>query len=393
MVFFGVMTAWFFINNAEKERLRGELQAKETQIQQLNKSNRTLTTERAELQELIAGPSAAQWAGTAAILGDDLKGKAEKAINAALQEKGEAPPRNYTYLTEPYKDIESLFLWYREARDTAHNARAADNDALVKAKAAADEAIAKLREEHQTSLQRITELEARVEDLDNQGKQEKAGFVRDIEQLKRENSDRTITMTRELNRKDTEIGSLKRRIEDLLSEANKAKTIEDIEPDGRILNLSGLAGKGWIDLGRVNHLRKGLVFRVFQYVKGGKKAYKGRAEVIKVDETVSEVRILEEDDALNPISNGDYIFSPFYDPEAQPVFVFGGTGLAAKDVTKEYLVMKMKDYGAVVKDKVDLYTDYLVALTDYESSPEYKAARELNVTVIRERDLLEFIGR
>jgi NAD-dependent DNA ligase len=143
----------------------------------------------------------------------------------------------------------------------------------------------------------------------------------------------------------------------------------------------------------VNHLSNGLMFRVFQTVKGGKKVYKGRAEVVKVDETNSEVRIVEEVDPLNPIVQGDMVSSPFYDPKANPVFVFAGSELDSKEVTREYVVQKMKNYGAQIRNKVDVNTDFLVALKNFENTPEYKSAREFGVTILREKDLLTFLGQ
>ncbi len=108
---------------------------------------------------------------------------------------------------------------------------------------------------------------------------------------------------------------------------------------------------------------------------------------------MSEVRIIDEVDSLNPIAPGDFVASPLYDPESDLIFVFAGTELESGRITRDNLVMKMESYGAKIGDKVDLSTDYLVAMKNYESSPEYRTARELGVTVIRERDLLEFIGR
>ena len=105
------------------------------------------------------------------------------------------------------------------------------------------------------------------------------------------------------------------------------------------------------------------------------------------------MRIVEEPDNLNPIVKGDLVASPFYDPKAQPVFVFAGSELESKEVTRDYVVQKMKAYGAQIRDKVDINTDFLVAMKNFEGTPEYKTARELSVPVIRERDLLEFIGR
>ena len=77
--------------------------------------------------------------------------------------------------------------------------------------------------------------------------------------------------------------------------------------DGTVLSTLASSGKGWIDLGRVDRVRKGQVFSVFQSIKSGRWRLKGRLAVIAVEETKSEIRILHELDSLNPISTGDYV--------------------------------------------------------------------------------------
>ena len=67
--------------------------------------------------------------------------------------------------------------------------------------------------------------------------------------------------------------------------------------------------------------------------------------------------------------------------------------LESPEFTRDYVLTKLKNYGVQVRDKVDLDTDFLVALKNYESTPEYKAAKEFRVTVLRERDLLAYIGQ
>ena len=76
--------------------------------------------------------------------------------------------------------------------------------------------------------------------------------------------------------------------------------------DGSVLTVLA-SGKGWINLGRVDRVRKGQVFSVFQSIKNGRWLLKGRLAVIAVKETMSEFRVLEEQDSLNPISSGDYV--------------------------------------------------------------------------------------
>ena len=121
--------------------------------------------------------------------------------------------------------------------------------------------------------------------------------------------------------------------------------------------------------------------------------YKGRIEVRQVDEQQAEVRIIEEvDPERNPITSGDLITSPFYDQKEEPIFVFAGTKLTSQEMTEDFLRAKLKGYGVAVKGSVDINTSYLVALQDYEKTTEFKVAERLGVPVLREKDLMEFIG-
>ncbi len=76
--------------------------------------------------------------------------------------------------------------------------------------------------------------------------------------------------------------------------------------DGSVLTVLA-SGKGWINLGRVDRVRKGQEFPVFRRTKTGGWRLKGRLAVIAVKESKSEIRIIEEQDSLNPISAGDYV--------------------------------------------------------------------------------------
>src|SRR5690606_8106139 len=120
---------------------------------------------------------------------------------------------------------------------------------------------------------------------------------------------------------------------------------------------------------------------------------KGTVEVARVDEDYSEVRITEEVDSLrNPIADGDQVASPLYDEAKRLVFVFAGTELHSKEMTLEFLKAKLRSYGITISERVDHETSFVVALKGYETSGEYAEARRLRVPVLREADLLEFIG-
>lgn len=392
LLFLG-MTIAYLVDHADKENLRSEKEKILAKLNTSDNANKKLAAEITEYRVLIGGPSAGDnWPGNNEYSINELKGKAEKAVNEVLADLKEAP-RSYTYLVQLYGDLQGLFLKLRQARDEAFVARSTANDGELKTKQSSDQLVGDLKKNYDQSLKDVQDLQAKYEDLDNKSKAEKAALIAQAEKEKDECSDQIIKLNRTKNYHENSIRALESKIDKLLQESKKEKDYTEIDVDGHIVSVLGASGKAWIDIGRAQHLRNGLVFRVFQNIKGGKKLYKGKVEVQKVDETTSEVRIVEEVDGLNPLVIGDLVASPFYDPKAQPVFVFAGSELESKEVTRDYVVAKMKNYGAKIMDKVDINTDFLVAMKNFEGTPEYKTARELGVAVLRERDLLEFIGR
>ncbi len=182
------------------------------------------------------------------------------------------------------------------------------------------------------------------------------------------------------------------RVQVLEREINKEKTFAEVTPDGEILRVADEDGFAWINIGREKRLRRGLVFDVFQYVKGGRKLRKGKVEVARVEDDYAEVRIIQDLDKFNPISAGDKIASPFYDETAVPVFVIAGDALLNKRFSKDEVVRRIERFGGQVEGAVRVETTYLVAIDGYQDTTQYKTARELGVTILRENELLEFIG-
>ncbi|MGQ9589034.1 MAG: BRCT domain-containing protein [Planctomycetota bacterium] len=394
-VLFVAMAVMFYMASAEKQQLSTALQAAEVKFKNADREKKQLAGEIQELEELVAGPTAKEWGSAAKLkdhfLQEELKGKVEKAVNDALAVLQESP-RTYTYLAEPFGDLQSLFEKLIQSRDKALAEREAEKAVQVQNKQEAERTIAKLREDKEASVKQIRDLESRYEDLDNRANAREADLRSQLEQLRLERDQQVTELRRALNFRDNEIRSLQAKIAKMQEQVRKEEDIATIEKDGTIQHVLASQGKAWIDLGRADRISKGMRFRVFQTVKGGKRIAKGTVEVQKVDERMSEVRITEESDPLNPIVAGDMIASPFYDRNARPVFVFAGSQLDSKDVTKELLVSKLESYGAIVSKDVDEKTDFIIAMKDYETTPEFRAARELQVKILRERDLLEFLG-
>lgn len=394
-VLFLIMTVMFFVTNAAKEQETLVKESNERKFRKEEQKAKQLNDDIGTLKDLIAGPSAEQWQEIPQLksyfLNDELKAKAEKAIGEALTDLG-LPTKVYSYLVEPYGDLAPLLQRLRQVHDVSVAERAAASQREVEVKQNADQAVNTLRTERQTTLDQLRDLQARFEDLDNTGKAKEGELVEQLENVRQEMVAAVTSLRRQINFKDNEIRSLQAKLSQIQEQMRREEDIESIEPDGKIQYVLASSGKAWIDLGRRDHVQKGLQFRVFQTIKGGKRVFKGFVEIAKVDEDMSEVRIVTENDSLNPIVAGDFVASPFYDRQARPVFVFAGSQLESTDVTKQLVIAKMESYGAVVQTEVDQNTDFLVAMMDYENTPEYKTAKALEVKIIRERDLLAYLG-
>ena len=159
----------------------------------------------------------------------------------------------------------------------------------------------------------------------------------DAENAAREAQDalegRVAAITADRNEKDTELRDTRAQLEDLQRELETQKqaattrftalsdklrfTKEPTKPDGSILAVSKELGLGWIDLGTVNRLNRGMAFRV---VSGDPKSErdKGWARVTdKIDQTRAEVRFFDTVDRFDPIVPGDKIYNPIFDPVGQ----------------------------------------------------------------------------
>ena len=92
------------------------------------------------------------------------------------------------------------------------------------------------------------------------------------------------------------------------------------------------------------------------------------------------------------LHRNDLVTSPFYDPKSVPNFVFAGDSMTNQLYSMEDVTNKLKYYGARITTEVKVDTDFLVALEGYETTTEYTKAQELGVTILRESDLIDYIG-
>jgi len=396
VLFIGALVM-FFVENSNKSELIGQLAAAKNQVTITEKARDSFSAKLEDLRELVGGAEkrSPNWPGN-----DVYKGmikETEVFINDYLGRLvATHTDKTLNSISEAVSDLKDIIPKIYDAMTSAKEAQ----------KRADEEKIASMVDKTKVTKEKddvITNMQSQVRDLESKYEKrisdqtkESERLQKDLAVIKDQKASDDIQHQREVAILKNQLLALQTRLDRVLEEQMKTLTIEDIDPDGKILGISTITQRGWVNIGRKQFLRPGLDFRVFMNIKGGKRMYKGRIEIQKVDENISQFRVLEVDDDLNPISKGDFITSPFYDPKKIPVFVFAGQGLESKKITEEGLRERILSYGGKIKNDVGLDTSFLVTLKDYDKDPSakalFKTAREMGVAILREQDVLDFMG-
>jgi len=398
MILFVLATVAFIFKYNDADELKAQRDKAKDELLLVQQANAEQMAEVGTLKRLVAGPNAEDMFGSASAekMSRDIKERNLKrvtdTINGALKDLGQEE-KSFNSLIAPYAEIGEIFTSYQKGRDS----NSVRTQQALDSYAALQESEKEKRDRLEADLvkrnEELADAQQQWEDCEAEKDTRVAQLTQELEQKEEELTDELRRKDRIIQQKENYIATLTILVETLQKKQRRTETFDDADPDGELVNVATHLGKGWIDLGREDHLKSGLVFRVYQPIKGGKKLFKGKVEVRRVEEDHAEVRIIEQEDPDRlPITAGDKITSPFYDQEERPILVLAGTGLDSRDVTLDFLKGKLGAYGVDVKTDVDIYTTYLVALKDYEQSPEYRVAQKLNIPILRESELLEFIG-
>jgi hypothetical protein len=181
----------------------------------------------------------------------------------------------------------------------------------------------------------------------------------------------------------------KRRIYAIQHHREEAKERRD--PDGEVLAVNENRQLAYINLLRKDRLFKGTKFSVYSLEKGGQKLDKGIVEVIEVRENLSSVcAIVSTVDPAWPIKVGDKIYNELYEGGRARYVAFAGRFVGK--LSNEEAASALRKFGDVYQDKVDENTNYVVVAEGYEEDPNYKAALEYGIKILRENILLDYLG-
>lgn len=181
----------------------------------------------------------------------------------------------------------------------------------------------------------------------------------------------------------------KRRIYVIQHHREEAKERRD--PDGEILSINENRQLVYINLLRKDRLFKGTRFTAYSLEKGGQKLDKGIIEVIEVRENLSSVcALIHTTDSQWPLKVGDKIYNELYEGGRTRYVAFAGRFVGK--LSNEEAAAGLRKFGDEYQDKVDEKTNYVVVADGYEEHPNYKAALEYGIKILRENILMDYLG-
>jgi archaellum component FlaC/lysophospholipase L1-like esterase len=242
----------------------------------------------------------------------------------------------------------------------------------------------KLSEEHQQQLAKLNEEKAQlVEKLKAiQANHEKQlAQAEESLQALREETEKKITAS---ERQLEELMLARQENQKIIEKLREQLTAVRVEnqpglgdvvnrADGKICKVVPAADVCYINLGANDQTKPGMTFAVYGPDSENKEDIKGRIRVTKVNNDVSECRIVQQDPS-DPIVSGDVVANLAYHAARSYVFMVVGdfdlddSGLATQQ-DREEIKDAIRRFGGTLGDTLDYRTDYVVMGTE-PSKPE-----------------------
>ncbi len=223
----------------------------------------------------------------------------------------------------------------------------------------------------------------------------------EVEDLKGRNT----KLTKELAKAQKDIDVLQREVEklkedktDLMYGKKEPRPTPGAGPepvDGKVLQVDADGKNVMVDMGRKDWVEIGMIFTVYEKGDADTRREKGQVQIRFLYDDISRAKVIKQDD-LDPILPGMLLINPAFKRGAKPEFRLVGKFLEPR--TEQFLTR----YPCTIAEKTTMSTDYVVigdAKPDeakgeapWEESEDVLFARENKITIMRERELLHYLG-
>ncbi len=326
-------------------------------------------------------------------------GAADAAIATAKQALGAEAPSD----AKSVEDLLNAALRVAASRKQAVESRDQQIAQLTSSLDAANRSVSTVRSELQRQLDdantaardQAANDAARVQNLESQLTQQRTAARDAAEQLSAARDD----AAKQIASIQKEFDLVRAKNADLSTKLAFLRVPD--QPKGRVIDSSEALPVAWVDVGRKDRVLPGMRFEVVQYDASRQLRAKGWAEVVKVEDAMSEVR-LELADPLRPVTRGDLLRNPLFDPKGERrAALVGRFPLSAGG--KQGVASRLGDLGITVVEAVDPSTDYVIVgapeisnngiIQDIESAPEILAAAKFGTLRYALRDLEGYFKR
>lgn len=332
----------------------------EQNIVKLEKDNQELTTarkelvdENAQLAQLITGSSespteAIEAARNAKATTDMHSGLAADLITLnqrveSLQSEIESLKTRLANKDNEIADVRQKLTELNTEHETTLTELEAEKTALVSQLSSAQADYKKRMDQHLEELDKTRkDLQAQLEDKDNQ-----------IEKL--------VTT---IQNREEQITELRNSVQDLKALLTPGGTDVVNQPDGKIVKITRGTDYCYIDLGSEQKVRQGMNFAVYSQDAEFKDDAKGKVRVIKVEDNISECKIIEENED-SPITQGDGVANLAFSTGRTYNFVVQGRfdvygGGQPSDLGRQAIKDAIQRFGGSLSDEISVQTDYVV---------------------------------
>ncbi|NQT53411.1 hypothetical protein HQ576_15235 [bacterium] len=330
---------------------------------------------------------------------DFAKLKQELMDKAALEgEDRTTPPDTMKNLLRRYADRCALLdAQVRDRTQELGTSRKESRELELRA-----EAVEKSKqEEAQKATERHTTLQGEKEKVEGVLRDTSQKLSGDIEKLKAEKQqlqtklvalEKDVQLARKtVQQKDELIDKLRNPVKPKVHLVDIKTTREAV--DGKVLTVEPDGEYVMIDVGRRDWVSEGMEFRVFDETNPEARKEKGRIQVRRVYDTISQAKILDND-PLDPMLRDMAIINPAFSRGRQLKFVLEGRFIEPN------LERLLGRYPCTIEREVTPETDYFVVgeakrrpgEPSWKDSPQYGNALKYKVDILKERELLRYLG-
>jgi len=259
--------------------------------------------------------------------------------------------------------------------------------------------------EKQTDLEKAAAVKLREEKATVEKERDsiREKLTAEVEDLKGRNTKLTKDVAAAL--KDVTVwtekhSKLAERYADLERAGKKTKTlgagIIPEPPDGKVLTVDADGTHVMVDIGRKDWVEVGMFFTIFEKGSEDARKQKGQVQIRQVHDEISRAKVIKQDE-LDPILPGMLAVNPAFKRGTKLEFRLKGRFLEPR------IEQLLSRYPCTLAEKVSVTTDYLVlgdAKPDEakgeaswdEDEEVITAKNEYKVTIMRERELLNYLG-